>query len=236
MPSTFLEIGKCYWLLPELLISFLNLPTADGHGSFERGKDDDGASARHTQWSWGPLISIHMSVLCWTHNRVPIFEACRVGVRSEVWGWRRWSEDEWGWFTPKMKNLLLYPYPSGPGPFWSFGGVGKVCASNWSSVIPSLFFFFNGPLLIGFSPGYRQHPMSSLCRRIRARVLKVALHWEPLVLSHISCVQLFATPWTLAFQAPLPMRFSRKEYWSGLPFHFPGDLPGSGIEPASPEM
>ena len=88
-------------------------------------------------------------------------------------------------------------------------------------MIPNLF-FFNGPLLIGFSPGYRQHPMSSLCRRIRARVLKVGLHWEPLVLSHISCVQLFVTPWTLAFQAPLPMRFSRKEYWSGLLFHFPG--------------
>ena len=37
----------------------------------------------------------------------------------------------------------------------------------------------------------------------------------------LSCVQLFATPWTVAHQAPLPMEFSRQEYWSGLPFPSP---------------
>ena len=42
------------------------------------------------------------------------------------------------------------------------------------------------------------------------------------VLSH---VQLCATPWTLACQMPLPMEFSRQEYWSGLPFPTSGDLP-----------
>ena len=41
----------------------------------------------------------------------------------------------------------------------------------------------------------------------------------------LSCVWLFATPWTVAQQAPLSMGFSRREYWSGLPFPFPGDLP-----------
>ena len=50
------------------------------------------------------------------------------------------------------------------------------------------------------------------------------------VLSH---VQLFATPWTVACQAPLSMGFSRQEYWSGLPFTSPGDLPNPGIEPKS---
>ena len=39
-----------------------------------------------------------------------------------------------------------------------------------------------------------------------------------LLLSHFSCVQLFATPWTVAHQAPLSMGLSRQEYWSGLPF------------------
>ena len=53
------------------------------------------------------------------------------------------------------------------------------------------------------------------------------------MLSHISCVQLSVTPWTVACQAPLPMEFSRQEYWSGLPFPSPGDLPNSGIEPVS---
>ena len=54
------------------------------------------------------------------------------------------------------------------------------------------------------------------------------------VLSHFSCVRLFVTPWTVASQAPLSMELSRQEYWSGLPFPSPGDLPNPGIEPASP--
>ena len=45
---------------------------------------------------------------------------------------------------------------------------------------------------------------------------------------------LFETPWTVAHQAPLSMGFSRQEYWSGLPFPSPGDLPNPGIKPASP--
>ena len=53
------------------------------------------------------------------------------------------------------------------------------------------------------------------------------------LLSHF---QLFMTPWTLASQAPLSMGFSRQEYWSGLPFPSPEDLPNSGIEPRSPAL
>ena len=52
----------------------------------------------------------------------------------------------------------------------------------------------------------------------------------------LSRVQLFATHWTVAYQAPLSIEFSRKEYWSGLPFPSPGDLPDPGIEPRSPEL
>ena len=47
----------------------------------------------------------------------------------------------------------------------------------------------------------------------------------------LSRVQLFATPWTVAYQAPPSMGFSRQKYWSGLPFPSPGDLPNPGIEP-----
>ena len=50
----------------------------------------------------------------------------------------------------------------------------------------------------------------------------------------LSCVQLFATPWTVARQASLSMGFSRQETWSGLPFPSPGDLPDPGIDPESP--
>ena len=49
----------------------------------------------------------------------------------------------------------------------------------------------------------------------------------------VSRVQLFATPWTVAHQAPLSMEFSRQEYWSGLPFPSPRDLPDPGIKPGS---
>ena len=52
----------------------------------------------------------------------------------------------------------------------------------------------------------------------------------------LSHVRLFATPWTVARQAPLSMGFSRQEYWSGLPFPSPGDLPNPGIEPRSPTL
>ena len=46
----------------------------------------------------------------------------------------------------------------------------------------------------------------------------------------IQCAQPFATPWTIAHQAPLSMGFSRQEYWSGSPFPPPGDLPDPEIE------
>ena len=52
----------------------------------------------------------------------------------------------------------------------------------------------------------------------------------------LSRVRLFATPWTVAYQASLSMGFSRQEYWSGLPFPSPGDLPDPGTEPGSPAL
>ena len=57
-----------------------------------------------------------------------------------------------------------------------------------------------------------------------------------LVIRTLSHVRLFVTPWTTAHQAPLSMKFSRQEYWSGLPFPSPGDLPDAGTEPGSPAL
>ena len=56
------------------------------------------------------------------------------------------------------------------------------------------------------------------------------------VVKLLSRVQLFATPLTAARQAPLPMGFPRQEYWSGLPFPSPGDLPNPRIKPGSPAL
>ena len=52
----------------------------------------------------------------------------------------------------------------------------------------------------------------------------------------LSRVRLFVTPWTIAYQTPHSMEFSRQEYWSGLPFPSPQDLPDPGIKPESPAL
>jgi len=57
-----------------------------------------------------------------------------------------------------------------------------------------------------------------------------------LIVKLLSRVQLFVPPWTIAYQAPPSMEFSRPEYWNGLPFPSPGDLPNPGIEPRSPTL
>ena len=54
-----------------------------------------------------------------------------------------------------------------------------------------------------------------------------------MVLCVFSRVRLFMTPWTVAHQVPLSVRFSRHEYWSGLPFPSPRDFPDPGLKPAS---
>ena len=65
----------------------------------------------------------------------------------------------------------------------------------------------------------------------KGKMCKVQRH--PCVLGHFSRVQLFVTLWTVAYQVPLSMGFSRQEYWSGLPCPLPGDLPNSGTKPTS---
>ena len=56
---------------------------------------------------------------------------------------------------------------------------------------------------------------------------------EKVKVKSLSCVQLLATPWTAAYQAPPSMGFSRQEYWNGFSFPSPGDLPDPRIEPGS---
>ena len=65
------------------------------------------------------------------------------------------------------------------------------------------------------------------------------MDWEAelsLLFSHCAVSSSFATPWTVAHQAPLSVGFPRQEYCSGLPFPSPRDLPNPGIEPRSPAL
>ena len=52
----------------------------------------------------------------------------------------------------------------------------------------------------------------------------------------VAQLYLFAAPWTISCQTPQSMKFSGQEYWNGFPFPTPGDLPYTGIEPASPAL
>ena len=79
-------------------------------------------------------------------------------------------------------------------------------------------------------PCQRDRAMSSIYRNM----LWVKVKWSEV--KSLSHVRLFATPWTVAHQASPSMGFSRQEYWSGLPFPSPGDLPDPGIEPRSPAL
>ena len=80
--------------------------------------------------------------------------------------------------------------------------------------------------------------MSSVAPALAGGFFTTSTTWGyPLVkVKSLSCVRLFATPWTVAYQAPPSMGFSRQECWSGLPFPSPGDLPNPGIEPRSPAL
>ena len=87
-----------------------------------------------------------------------------------------------------------------------------------------------------------QHAQThSIYQYILYHVIKFTFSWfsdilKVLKIQSLSCVQLFAIPWIVDYQAPPSMGFSRQEYWSGLQFTSPEDLPDPGIEPRSPTL
>ena len=79
-------------------------------------------------------------------------------------------------------------------------------------------------------------PAWEICMQIKKQQLELDMEQQERKKKLLSHVQLFVTLWTVAYQAPLSMGFSRQRYWSGLPFPPPGDLPDSGIEHKSPTL
>ena len=75
-------------------------------------------------------------------------------------------------------------------------------------------------------------PHVSRTSGVSQRALRCGMH--VCMLNYFTCVQVFATPWTVAHQTPLSMGFTKQEYWSRLPYPPPRDLPNSGIEFTSP--
>ena len=88
----------------------------------------------------------------------------------------------------------------------------------------------NKSILMKISPEYS---LEGLMLKLKLQYFGHLMQGE---VKSLSRVRFFATPWTVAYQAPPSMRFSRQEYWSGLPCLPPGDLPNSGTEPESPAL
>ena len=166
--------------------------------------------------------------------------------QQEMWVW---SLDQEGHLEENMathSSILTWvmPWTEEPGRLQSIGS--QRVRHNWSDLA-----WKHSVILAATAKSLQSRP--TLCDPIdgsppgspvpgilQARTLEwVAIsfsnawNWKVKVKS-LSCVQLLATPWTAAYQAPLPMGFSRQEYWSGLPFPSPGDLPSPGIELWSP--
>ena len=130
----------------------------------------------------------------------------------------------------RFKRLFYLPFPVSetlhsdgyifPLTSLLFSAICKASSDNHFSF---LHFFFWGMVLITASYS----------------MLHTSVHSSSGTLSEaksLSRVRLFVTPWTVAYQAPLSLGFSRQEYWSGLPFPSPGDLPNPGIEPGFPTL
>ena len=77
---------------------------------------------------------------------------------------------------------------------------------------------------------------SSLNCAFHKGAFNYTFNYASLCVQLLSLVQLFGAPWTVAYQTPLSMGFSRQAYWNGLPFPSPGDFPKPEIEPVSPAL
>ena len=99
-----------------------------------------------------------------------------------------------------------------------------------------------------YSPrGHKESDMTEQLNRGLGSIIDHSPFWLYLMIGVTVCIggggglvaksyPTLVIPWTLAYQAPLSMGFSRQEYWSGLPFPSPGDLPDPGIKPRSPAL
>ena len=127
---------------------------------------------------------------------------------------------------------------------WSLSCVPTVCDPvDWSLQAPLSMGILQARILVwvampssqGIFTTQGSNPGLPRCRWILYSLSHQGSPCLPLV-KLLSRVQLFATPWTVYYQAPPSTGFSRQKYWSGLSFPSPGDLPDPGIEPRSPAL
>ena len=105
-------------------------------------------------------------------------------------------------------------------------------SKSWTPL--SIFHTFMYLCFFRFFPHIGHCRVLSITAVLYSRSLLTCFHFERKKVKSLSRVRPFATPWTVAYQGYVG--FSRQEYWSGLPFPSPGDLPDPGIEPGAPAL
>ena len=172
------------------------------------GRGSDFSSAKWRYFPTRELICPH-----WPH--APAHLSFLSGTEQES----KWDPALWWWPTLGV---------CGPGLHSWFNGPSQLVTGSWESLAVIDCLLCNS----------HQHcPSDCLlsCPGVSGEPGVVASVWDVcMCVQSLSQVWLFVTPWTVTRQSPLPMGFLRQEYWSGLPFPSPGDLPGPGIEPESP--
>ena len=145
-----------------------------------------------------------------------LFNSCRRG--KNIWWWENQNSDcLWGARELSMSMTVLYVLAV----LWLhvYTHVSKLIESTSECFI--LFIVKNNEDW----GGNQMSNQNNNTEKIKPQKGEVKL---------LSCVRLFAIPWTISYQAPPSMKFSRQEYWSGLPFPSPGDLPNQGLNPDLP--
>ena len=130
-----------------------------------------------------------------------------------------------------MEKLCKYPFSIWMGDPWGAEGFTETLPSPFTGQISTNYLF--GEIQSLFSLITLMALFAFDIWLLRFKSTKIQLLFKGKVKS-LSCVRLFATPWTAAHQAPPSVGFFRQEYWNGLPFPSPGDLPDPGIKPRSP--
>ena len=171
-------------------------------------------SSRQSSWAKDRTrISCIAGEFCRATEEAPWYRVVKVKVKS--------LSCVWLFATPWT---VAYQAPQSMGfprqEYWSGFAVPSSRQSSWPRDRTHIS-YIAGKFSAGFCRATKEAPWY--------RVVKV-------IVKSLSCVRLFATPWTVAYQAPQSMGFSRQEYWSGLPFPVPGYLPDPGVEPGSPTL
>ena len=128
--------------------------------------------------------------------------------------------------TSQTNELYIYPRREWPG----ISSLSQMFSKSWSKLSGLwLSSYINIIQIKQCAPGTHSVFLHGLCTRLTTSWVHTTCAYVP---SRLSCVWLFAVLWTVAHQAPLSMRFTRQEYWSGLPCPPPGDLPSLGSDPS----